>query len=56
MVNNEKCICLFQGCDEFRDHTGWPSKENHEQHSDYESTNAPFTWNWHPSVISLSPL
>lgn len=56
MVNNEKCICLFQGCDEFRDHTGWPSKENHEQHSDYESTNAPFTWNWHPSVISFSPL
>lgn len=54
-VTNEKCICLFQGCDEFRDHTGWPSKENHEQHSDYASTNAAFTRNWHPSVMGVSP-
>lgn len=54
-INNVR-ICLLQGCDEFRDHVGWSSKENHEQHSDYESTNATFTRHWHPSVIDISPL
>lgn len=54
-INNVR-IYLPQGCDEFRDHVGWSSKENHEQHSDYESTNATFTRHWHPSVIDISPL
>lgn len=52
---NKNRICLLQGCDEFGDFARWPSKENHEQHSDYEGTNATFTWNWHSSMISISP-
>lgn len=47
---------IFQWYYELRNHIGWSSKENNEQHSDYESTNVTFTWHWHPSVIDISPL
>ena len=31
---------MFQGCDEFGDHAGGPSEKDHEQHTDYESSDA----------------
>ncbi|KAG2467741.1 EPHA7 protein, partial [Polypterus senegalus] len=36
--------------DELRDHISWPSEENSEQHTDYEGTDAAFTWHWCPGV------
>ncbi|KAG7244198.1 hypothetical protein INR49_004271, partial [Caranx melampygus] len=37
----ECVVPVFQGRDELGDHTGGPSEKDHEQHTDYESPDAP---------------
>lgn len=47
----DRCVApVFQGRDELGDHTGGPSEKDHEQHTDYESPDAPSSWHRCPGV------
>lgn len=46
------CLVL-QGCDEFGDHFSGSSKEDHEQHTDYESPGVASSRHGHPGVTDV---
>lgn len=47
----DRCVVpVFQGCDELGDHAGGPSEKDHEQHTDYESPDAPSPRHRRPGV------
>lgn len=51
-----KCSSAFQGCDEFGNHAGGPSEEDHEQHTDYESPDAASPWDGRAGVTKRDGL